>query len=223
MNHFVLMPHPSWIVCLRNLRAKIDSIIARNTPHPDPDAPEDPASVRFWANCGGVASEVESTKLQASAQATVQSTGDILSSIVGSDPMAPDTGRVANGPTLRALVDVASTPVEAPTAKSKAKAKAKAKSRVSQQNPKTPAEQRNAIRIFHMLRLHICFGLYFTFVSWICRLLGNNYYDYRFFPVPNGILRIPAAEGIDAVHRCGYRFASGRCHPCAAAGKEGGY
>lgn len=182
MNHFVLMPHPSWIVCLRNLRAKIDSIIARNTPHPDPDAPEDPASVRFWANCGGVASEVESTKLQASAQATVQSTGDILSSIVGSDPMAPDTGRVANGPTLRALVDVASTPVEAPTAKSKAKAKAKAKSKVSQQNPKTPAEQRNAIRIFHMLRLHICFGLYFTFVSWIRRLLGNNYYDYRFFP-----------------------------------------
>lgn len=152
---------PSFLdICLRYLRAKVDAIISKNTPHPDPDAPEDAASVRFWADCGGVASEVESTKLAATSQATVQSTGDILSSIVGNDPMAPDTGRVANGPTLRALVDVASTPVEsAPAAKSKAKAKAKAKSRVSQQAPKTPAEQRNAIRIFHMLRLRICFDL----------------------------------------------------------------
>ena len=162
MKHCVLTSHPYsclpyMYACAWHLRAKIDNIIARNAPHPDPDAPEDPASVRFWATSGGTASEVESTKLQATANATVQSTGDILASLVGNDPMAPDAGgRVANGPTLRALVDVASEPIEAPTAKSKAKAKAKAKGKVSQQVPKTPAEQRNAIRIFHMF-ICICF------------------------------------------------------------------
>ena len=53
-----------------------------------------------------------------------------------------------NGPTLRALVDVAnSTPAAEPTPKAKAKAKGK----VAQVTPKTPAEQRVAIRSWDLI------------------------------------------------------------------------
>ena len=56
--------------------------------------------------------------------------------------------RVAHGPSLKALVDVAnSTAAPESTPAPKAKAKAKAKSRgVKQQAPKTPAEMKNSIR-----------------------------------------------------------------------------
>lgn len=131
------------------LRVKIDNIIARGTPHPDPDAPEDPESVRFWCNCGGMASETENTKVHAAAETNVQANGEFLGSLVSFDAMAVDSGeRSASGPTLRALVDVASAPPATDTPASRPKAKAKAKSKVAQQVPKTPAECRNGIRIF---------------------------------------------------------------------------
>ena len=136
------------ILC--NLGAKIDNIVARGVPHPDLDAPEDAESVRFWATSGGQASEIENTKVQAAAETHVQASGEFLGSLVSFGAMATDSGeRSASGPTLRALVDVASAPPtthDAPA--SRPKAKAKAKSRVSQQVPKTPAELRNGIRIF---------------------------------------------------------------------------
>ena len=127
-------------------RAKIDSIISKSAPHPDPDAPEDAESVRFWRRLGATHNEREKTSLTATAQASITTTGENLSSMVtdlGSEnPEIP----CGNRPALRQLVDLAaSDPVPAPKAKAKGKAKAKAK--VHQQTPKTPAEQRTAIRV----------------------------------------------------------------------------
>ena len=132
------------------LRAKIDTIISRSTPHPDPDAPECPESVRFWATSGGEFSEKERTRVTATASARVAPSATGLAGLVQHD--VPSSGAptpCGNGPTLRALVDVANnteSPGPEPTAKGKAKAKAKAKSKVAQVTPKTPAEQRVAIR-----------------------------------------------------------------------------
>lgn len=111
--------------------------------------PEDAASVRFWCNVGGQASETENTKVRAAAETSVQANGEFLGSLVSFDAMATDSGeRSASGPTLRALVDVAAAPTTHDAPASKPKAKAKAKSKVAQQVPKTPAELRNGIRIF---------------------------------------------------------------------------
>eukprot|EP00438_Fugacium_kawagutii_P035483 Skav230561 [mRNA] locus=scaffold2372:43399:46640:+ [translate_table: standard] len=129
-------------------QCKIDTIISRHTPHPDPDCPEDPSSVRFWCTMGGSFSEAEMTRVTATATADIASSAEGLSSLVGADPTLGDGSRCANGPSLKSLVDLsdAGTPGDAaPKAKSKAKAKAKAKA-VAQQQPKTPAEQRTAIR-----------------------------------------------------------------------------
>lgn len=128
---------------------KIDSIIAKGVPHPDPDAPEDPESVRFWATSGGSMAERERTKITASAQATLESTADGLASIVGgleTADMASGAGKPAGGPSLRALVDIASAPDPKAAPAAKAKGKAKAKAKVRAQAPKTPAEMRNSIR-----------------------------------------------------------------------------
>jgi hypothetical protein len=52
--------------------------------------------------------------------------------------------KVGNGPTLKALVDVANTAEPTPACKAKSKAKAKAKA-IAQQTPETPAEHRKAL------------------------------------------------------------------------------
>ena len=131
---------------------KIDNLIAKSTPHPDPDAPSDPESVRFWCRIGGTFSERERTSVTGTASASIAASPDALGALM-SDPLsAPSssTGTCGNGPALRSLVDVANAPAEVtppvPTAKGKAKAKAKAKA-VAQQVAKTPSEQRVAIRV----------------------------------------------------------------------------
>lgn len=134
-------------------------MISRSTPHPDPDAPEDPESVRFWATSGGEFSERERTKVSATANARVRPTSEGLAAMAHLD--VPGAGGVpvtpcGNGPTLRSLVDVASSAEPGqtgPTPKSKAKAKAKAK--VTQQTPKTPAEHRAAIRFWDSIRFWV--------------------------------------------------------------------
>ena len=69
-----------------------------------------------------------------------------------------------NGPTLRSLVDVANSPETTQTGPTpKGKAKAKAKARVSQQTPKTHAEQRGAIRFWDSIR----FSVYVIILSWV--------------------------------------------------------
>ena len=137
-------------------RTKIDSIISKQTPHPDPDAPEDPESVRFWATCGGSLSQKERSTISAAAAAKIQSNSDGLAAMVGAvDLESGENGtKVGNGPTLKALVDVANTvePSNTPGCKAKAKAKAKAKS-IAQQTPKTPAEHRKALGNLDMLNL----------------------------------------------------------------------
>ena len=141
-------------LCVTNFlpRTKIDSIISKSTPFPDADAPEDPESVRFWATVGGSSAQRESTTISASASARIETTAECLASMVGGGGVDVDAasngagGRCGNGPTLKSLVDVANAiPDTAAVPKAKAKAKAKAKS-VAQQQPKTPAEHRNALR-----------------------------------------------------------------------------
>lgn len=129
------------------LRCKIDTIISRHTPHPDPDCPEDPSSVRFWCTSGGTFSEAETTRITATSEANIASSADGLASMIASDPTFGDGSRCANGPTLKSLVDLstADPPADAaPKAKAKTKAKTKAKA-VAQQVPKTPDEQRAAL------------------------------------------------------------------------------
>lgn len=140
-----------WSV-VTQFRNKIDNLIAKSTPHPDPDAPEDPESVRFWCRVGGTFSERERTSVSGQASASIAASSDALGALM-SDPLsAPSssTGTCGNGPALRSLVDVASAPIAAegaPKAKAKAKTKAKAKAGAQQVVPKTPEEQRAAIRI----------------------------------------------------------------------------
>ena len=144
----VLMFFPNPI----QLRAKIDTIISRSTPHPDPDAPECPESVRFWATAGGEFSEKERTRVTATASARVAPSATGLAGLVQHD--VPSSGAptpCGNGPTLRALDVANSTSPAEPTPKAKAKAKAKAKGKVAQVTPKTPAEQRVAIRSWDLI------------------------------------------------------------------------
>eukprot|EP00438_Fugacium_kawagutii_P018045 Skav215126 [mRNA] locus=scaffold1164:7656:10297:+ [translate_table: standard] len=134
----------------RRLKSKIDAIISRSKPRPDPDCPDDPESVRFWATAGGHVNETERSKVTATAHASIVTTPTGLAGMMGDAEFSGGVGNTsqgANGPSLRALVDVANAPVDAPAAKAKAKTKAKAKAKaVAQQTPKTPAEQRTAIR-----------------------------------------------------------------------------
>lgn len=141
-----------------SIRTKIDTLISRSTPVPDPDAPEDPESVRFWATSGGEFSERERTRVSATATARVAPTTEGLVAMAHLDVPGAGAGVTpcGNGPTLRSLVDVANStePGLGPTPKGKAKAKAKA--RVTQQTPKTPAEQRAAIRFWDSIRFFLC-------------------------------------------------------------------
>ena len=146
-----------------NLRMKIETIIAKSTPVPDSDCPEDAESVRFWCNIGGKSTQKETTTVAATAEAHLATTQEGLSSILGvvavvavvvvavvavvAAVLPEGHGGTANRPTIKALVDIANeTEAPAPKAKSKAKAKAKNKSKVSEKNPKTPAERRQSIR-----------------------------------------------------------------------------
>ena len=92
--------------------------------------------------------------MTASAEANIQTTPDVLGNLmggtaeIGATAAATSAGSVGNRPALKGLLDLAHA--EAPSAaaepKAKAKTKAKAKAKVAAQRPKTPAEQRAAIR-----------------------------------------------------------------------------
>ena len=116
----------------------MDSIILKGTLVPDPDAPDDPESVRFWATSGGSMAEREKTKVSAAARASIETTGEGLASIVGPlDLPEMVSGRVAHGPSLKALVDVANS-TAAPESTPAPKAKAKSKSRGDKQRSQNP-------------------------------------------------------------------------------------
>ena len=102
-------------------------------------------------------SQRETTQVTATAESNIETTPDALGHLLGgSADLGPGStvsgGPVGNRPALKSLLDIASAPgaeLPAPVAKAKAKTKAKAKARVQQQTPKTPAEQRQAIRSLH--------------------------------------------------------------------------
>ena len=74
------------------LRCKIQAIISRNTPVPDPDAPECAQSVRFWCTSGGQATERERTRVSAQARANVATTAEGLDSLLGTTDVGPMLG-----------------------------------------------------------------------------------------------------------------------------------
>lgn len=118
------------------------------SPHTSP-CPEDASSVRFWCTSGGAFSEAETTRIKATAEAGIDSSADGLASMLAPDPTLGDGSRCANGPSLKALVDISAldapaADAAAPKAKARGKAKAKAKA-VAQQVPKTLDEQRAAL------------------------------------------------------------------------------
>ena len=143
-----------------NHRRKIDTVIQKQAPVADEDAPDDPESVRFWVTDGSSYTETDKTKVAAKASAQVETTADGLAGLVGPAGDGSEFGSMlgsapstagSNRPTLKSLVDLANAPDEAsaaPAAKAKAKAKAKgaAKAKVSPKDAKTPAEQRAAVR-----------------------------------------------------------------------------
>ncbi len=139
-------------------RVKIDSIISRSTPHPDPDAPEDPESVRFWCRTGATHHERERTSVTGTSHAAIATTGETLAAMTSELQENGTTGPCLSRPALRSLVDVATQPVDPPAAPAapaaaKSKAKAKAKGKVQVQASKEPAEKRTAIRfLFQLVR-----------------------------------------------------------------------
>lgn len=104
--------------------------------------------MRFWATSGGHFDETEKTTVTATSRADIKTSAQGLASMISSDhPTSTAPTPCGNGPTLKALVDIANAPhPEEPAAKAKGKAKAKPKAKAAAQVPKTPAEHRNAIR-----------------------------------------------------------------------------
>ena len=156
------------------VRKKIESIITKCTPHPDPDCPDDEESVRFWVSLGGRMSAKETTSVTATAESGIETTPEVMQSLLGGSTadVGPNlslaAGTVGNRPALKSLLDIANAEPAAsaaPAAKAKAKTKAKAKARVSSQVPKTPAEQRQAIRT-----------LVQTSIQTFCSKFGSNFW-----------------------------------------------
>ena len=112
---------------LRQLRAKIQGLIAKGG-EADPDAPDDPASVRFWASIGGSYNENERSRVGTETTANVQLDATTVSGMLGglggaSGPELPPAVLPAlhPSPSLASLVAVmnagssGSTPAPSPT------------------------------------------------------------------------------------------------------------
>lgn len=203
---------PAEIPC-HLLRTKIDTIIAKSTPYPDPDAPEDPESVRFWCRTGATHSEREKTSVTGTARASIATNGDSLAALTG-DFTETSTTATANRPALRALVDVAAQPdpstTPAPAAKGKAKAKAKAKVKV--ETSKTPAEQRVAVRfLFQIVHFFVKLTPYMMLFFGI-PLSTLNFDEIRSEPRSkmDFNLRKSDQEGAEPDHQCWIRVAHGQ-------------
>lgn len=135
----------------RLLRAKIDAVIRKNEAIADPDAPDDPASTRFWTYVGGKYTDREKISVKGTAKVAVKATaagvGSLLdgSSMPGCTTGAPPTPSGVSLSTLVGLATAAETPT-APAAKGKAKAKTKAKAKAKPQEPQSTKEKKDAAR-----------------------------------------------------------------------------
>ena len=127
-------------------RCKIDSLVRRGG-EPDPDCPDDPESMRFWASVGGSYNDTDTTTVAMNSEGGVAAGAATMESMLGGgmDVSAPSS---SSGPSLQALVGVmgsapAASTAPAATPAPKAKAQAKAKS-AAKKEPKTPEEWRKA-------------------------------------------------------------------------------
>jgi len=139
-------------------RKKIENIIKREGIM-DLDAPDDAASTRWWCSVGGKATSTERVSLSTTASASVATTPENLSAMLG-EPGATggaklaltngaDTAVSGKGPSLEALVDLMKSGGgggTTPAAKAKGKAKAKAKAMVTRDTSKPTEEQLADIR-----------------------------------------------------------------------------
>ena len=139
-------------------RAKIEAIV-KKPGHPDPDAPHDVASTRWWCNVGGKYTGREVASVTMRASTTVAATADTLTSMLGgsegcasgSEMLSLTNGNSGSeatsgatpAPSMEALVGLISAKAKA---KSKAKAKPKAKANPSHAAATTPAEAREQFR-----------------------------------------------------------------------------
>ena len=129
-------------------RTKIDSLVRRGG-EPDPDCPDDPESMRFWASVGGSYNDTDTTTIAMNSEGGVAAGAATMESMLGGG-MEVGAPPASSGPSLQALVGVmgnapASTPAPAATGTPapKAKGQAKAKS-AAKKDPKTPEEWRKA-------------------------------------------------------------------------------
>jgi len=127
-------------------QCKIDSLVRRGG-EPDPDCPDDPESMRFWASVGGSYNDTDTTTVAMNSEGGVAAGAATMESMLGGgmDVSAPSS---SSGPSLQALVGVmgsapAASTAPAATPAPKAKAQAKAKS-AAKKEPKTPEEWRKA-------------------------------------------------------------------------------
>lgn len=167
-------------------RVKIENIIKKPGVL-DPDAPEDAASTRWWANVGGRSSNTEKISIAATSQAAVKSTPGFVSSLMGGQDGAGEQLALTNGtsskapagtagPSLQDLVSIMNGQNSTvPTAKGKAKAKAKAKAAVAKDVPKNPEEHREAIRKSSSLRLFFSSLLNESPCNNICTWIVNRF------------------------------------------------
>lgn len=127
---------------------------------PDPDAPSDAESTRFWCTTGSKFTDREKLEMTMETTAAVKTTAEQVGGLMGcqldqASQLAlmdgksgtPESTSTSAGPSLQELVNVMTgATTTSAKAKGKSKAKAKAKAAVAVQNAKTPGEQRDAMR-----------------------------------------------------------------------------
>ena len=132
----------------RPLRAKIDAIIRKNEAVPAEDAPDDPASTRFWSFVGGKYTDRERVSVKGTAVVGVKATPGGIAALLDGGAM-PGSGTLGapttpSTVTLSSLVGLAK---EAPAAAApKAKAKAKGKAKAKAKEPQTTKEKKDVAR-----------------------------------------------------------------------------
>ena len=67
------------------LRLKIDTIVQKNTPVPDEDAPDDPSSTRWWCSTGGKMSEEQVMSVEGEARVSVAADPNFIGSLTSAD------------------------------------------------------------------------------------------------------------------------------------------
>lgn len=142
------------------VRKKIDTIISKNEPIYDEDAPDCPESVRFLVFTGGSCVDREKVAIAGSSTVNVRTTPDMLGSLVeptttlpGRSAAATSGGAGAAGQlTLSSLVGVVNDCKDADKKKDEKKPtkKDKKEKKVKKEDPQTTKEKQQNGRNFHL-------------------------------------------------------------------------